>query len=1251
MYDMKKILFFLFLVISFFGTSQNGKIYNFIENKGQWNSSVLFKSDIEGGYLYFQKNELTYDFYAQSQLESYFHAHHDKEPRKDLDRLNCHSYRVEFVGGNTTEIKSTNKQSTYYNYFVGSDKSKWASQVKSYQILQYESLYQNIDLMFYTSNETLKYDFIVKPGANISEIKLKYKGVNSIELSRARLVIATSVNKIIEEKPFAYQLKDGIRKEVECKYKLENGMVGFEFPKGYDKNLPLVIDPTLIFSTFSGSTANNFGYTATFDSDGFLYSGSTAFGATYPTTVGAYSVSFNGGIVDVAITKYDTTGTSMIYSTFVGGSSDELPHSMITNSNNELFVYGTTSSLNFPYSSGCYDSTFNGGTALNLTSGLGVNFINGSDIFVIRLSEPGDSLMAGTLVGGSGNDGLNSSTSNDLKYNYADEVRGEIEIDKNNNIYVVSCTRSLNFPVSPLAFQPTHGGSDLDGIVFKMDNKLTRLIWSSYLGGSGDDAVYSLALDKNDNAYVAGGTNSNDFVRSTNAIDTAYTGVRCDGFITKINTTGSSVLNSTYFGSDVYDQIYFIELDREDSVYVFGQTDKMDSSFIKNAAYFTFNSGQFVTKISPNLDTIEWSTVFGSGGGGPNISPTAFLVDVCKKIYLSGWGGSTNLFGTTNNAITTVGMDTTAGAFQTTTDGSDFYLMVLESDASNIVYGSYFGGALSAEHVDGGTSRFDRNGRMYQSVCAGCGFNSDFPIKPSPGAVSATNGSSCNNGVFKFDFNLPITLADFNVNPVSCINDTTFLFNRSLRGTSFFWDFGDGTSSVLRNPVKLYSSPGTYIITLAVSDTTACNFSDTIRKQVTILSDSSWTLPNDTICDSSFTQIGFLPSSNPAVTYSWSPSTGLSDTAISNPIASPANTTSYTLLVSNGICTDTLQLTVVVTKLRLSVPNDTTLCVPGSPISILANTFGTTNVYQWSSNPLFTDQLNVSLSSPVLSVSPAVPSTYYIRVGSNGCFLEDSVSVSLFEGQIQLDTFMEICFGDSGQILATVLSSDSLTYNWSPAMDILSGNGTPLIWVNPNATTVFTLTATNSAGCVITKSIRVRVSPLPLLPFGVTANPDTIYAGQTVQLDVVPKGYNYRWFPASKLSDPTISNPTSNPNSTTTFGVVVTDSFCSRSAEITIVVLDVVCGPPDLFVPNAFTPNSDGENDILLVRGNNITDMTLRIYHRWGEKVFETKSQSKGWDGTYKGKDCDPAVFVYYLDVTCLGGETYQEKGNITLIR
>lgn len=1248
---MKRLLETLLLLTPLFAFNQKVNSFEFIENKGQWHENVLYKTSLNGGYLYLENNKLTYDFYDEEGLETYFHAHNSHEPRRELDRLNCHSYQVEFVGSKVNSIQGAKKNKTYYNYFLGSDRTKWASRVNSYKSTNYSELYPKIDLVFYTSDESLKYDFIVKAQGDPSQIGLSYQGINSIKLSKGRLIIKTSVNEVIEEKPYAYQIINGKTQEVECDYTLVGNVVGFEFPKGYNQNVELIIDPTLIFSTFSGSTANNFGYTATFDSDGFLYSGSTAFGATYPTTTGAYDISFNGGIVDVAISKYDTTGTTMIYSTFVGGASDELPHSMITNSNDELFVYGTTSSLNFPFSKGCYDSTFNGGTALNLTSGLGVNFINGSDIFVIRISQPGDSLMSGTLVGGSGNDGLNSSTSNNLRYNYADEVRGEIEIDKNNNIYVVSCTRSLNFPFTAGAFQTMHGGSDLDGVIFKMDNKLTTLIWSSYLGGNGDDAAYSIALDRNDNAYVAGGTNSTDFIKSSTAIDTNFTGVRADGFITKINTTGSTVLSSTYYGTDAYDQIYFIELDRKDSVYVFGQTDKMDSSFIKNAAYFTFNSGQFITKMSPNLDTIEWSTVFGSGGGGPNISPTAFLVDVCNKIYLSGWGGTTNQFGTTNNAISTTGMDTTAGAFQTSTDGSDFYLMVLESDASNIVYGSYFGGNVSAEHVDGGTSRFDRNGRMYQSVCAGCGGNSDFPIKPSPGAVSATNGSSCNNGVFKFDFNLPITLADFDVTPVSCLGDTTFIINKSLRGTSFQWNFGDGNTSTLRNPFHVYTNAGSYIITLIVADTTACNFSDTLRKQVTILSDSSWVLTNDTICDSSFKQVGFLPSSNPSITYSWSPSIGLSDTTISNPIASPLNTTTYTLLISNGVCTDTVQLTVVVTKLKLYVPNDTTLCVPGSPITLFANSSGTTNHFQWSSNPSYTDTLNSSISNPNLTVSPFVPTTYYIRIGKNGCFKEDTVRVSLFSGQIRLNAPEGICLGDTVSLSVINLGTDSLTYDWSPDIDIISGDFTSSILISPNATTRYSVTAVSSIGCSLTLSKRIYVSPLPTLSISATASKDTIFAGETVQLSSLPNGFSYLWSPASSLNNPTLQNPTATPSATTTYTVRVSDTGCVRTAEVTVTVIDVICGPPDLYVPNAFTPNGDGDNDILLVRGNNITDMTLRIYHRWGEKVFESTNQTEGWDGTYKGKECDPAVFVYYLDVTCIGGETYQEKGNITLIR
>jgi gliding motility-associated-like protein len=1031
---------------------------------------------------------------------------------------------------------------------------------------------------------------------------------------------------------------------------LNGNIVSFNFPNGYDKNKELIIDPTLMFSTYSGSFSNNFGYTATFDRDGFLYSGSTAFGTQYPTTVGAYDVSFNGGIVDIAISKYDTTGTFMVYSTYVGGNSDELPHSMIVNSNDEIFVYGTTSSTNWPYTTGCYDSTFAGGTATDLQNGLGVNFINGSDIVVFRLSALGDALLASTLIGGTANDGLNYTPTIDVRYNYADEVRGEIEIDKQDNIYVVSCTRSGDFPVTPGSFQQVYGGGELDGCVFKMDNKLTTLIWSSYLGGSANDAVYSLALDKADNPYVTGGTVSTNFPSTTGVLYPTNQGGRSDGFITQFDKNGSSILRSTFFGSDSYDQAYFIETDREDSVYIFGQTEKTGPYFIINAAYSTLNSGQFVTKITPELDSIVWSTVFGSGGGAPNISPTAFLVDVCNKIYLSGWGGSTNGFATVNNAITTNGMDITAGAYQSTTDGSDFYLMVLEADASNIFYGSYFGGAVSTEHVDGGTSRFDRNGRMYQSVCAGCGGNSDFPIEPNPGAVSAVNNNSCNNGVFKFDFNLPITLSDFDATPIVCLPDTTYFINRSLRGTAFTWNFGDGNISNLINPKHVYASPGTYTVTLVVSDTSTCNLADSIQKQVTILADSNWSLGTDSICQGSFAQIGILPLPVSGITYNWQPSTGLSDTTIANPIASPSVTTNYVLLISNGTCTDTVYQTVNVTTVDLIKPNDTVVCDGTTSIQLTASSNGTGAFIQWSSSASYSDTLN-TLGDSSLTIVPGVATTYYIKAVNNGCEITDTVFVDVFGSQIQLTAPVGICLDDTTTISVTNNSSDPLTYDWEPNSEIIMGDNSPIITVSPNATTWFYVTASNVAGCTITDSIRLYVSPLPVLGVTATTDLDTIVEGSSVNIHASPTGYSYAWSPVGTLDNPFAQHPTASPTVTTTYGLTVSDTGCVLTDSVKIYVRDVICGKPDIYVPNAFTPDVDGNNDKVFVRGNNLSEMKLSIFHRWGEKVFETTNQTKGWDGTFKGRECDPAVFVYYLEVTCIGNDTYFEKGNITLIR
>ena len=1245
--------------------------YKFIENKGQWEPSVNFRADIRCGFLYLENDGLLFNLYDAKEFNKYVKGHFDKEQHHDLEGLQCHAYTVKFLNMNEDYSIFTELQTPeYYNYNIGRNKNRWASKAHGFHRTRYENLYKNIDLQFYSKVFNLKYDFIVKPGGNPSEIKLEYDGADELFIKDQRLYIKTSVNTVIEDAPYAYQIINDLKVDVPCRYSLHNNTLHFVFPKGYNEAHELIIDPTLMFSTYSGSFANNFGYTATFDSKGFLYSGSSAFGIGYPTNVGAYQENFKSGIVDYAISKYDTSGTFMVWSTYMGGSDDELPHSLIVNASDEIFIMGSTSSFDYPVTTSAYDTSYNGGVSFNpavgtdYLQGLGVQYNNGSDIFISRLSSDGANLMASTLIGGTENDGLNWTNPicglNVLRYNYADEVRGEIDIDENDNIYVVSSTRSTDFPTTTGAFQENYGGGDLDGCVFKMDNNLTSLIWSSFYGGNKHDAAYSLSIDSNNDLYIAGGTSSDTLLTTTNVLDTNFQGGRADGFITHIASDGTTVLGATYYGSSEYDQIYFVELDRYNNVYIFGQTEAPDSTFIHNAGYSTANSGQMLSKKTPALDSLIYSTVFGTGIGGPNISPTAFLVDLCNKIYLSGWGGGTNQFATCNAAGLTTGMDVTLDAHQSTTDGSDFYVMVLEDDASSLVYGSFMGGGISQEHVDGGTSRFDRKGKVYQSVCAGCSYplpgNSDFPIEPPGTAVGPINNSNCNNAVFKMDFNLPIVVADFDTPPIGC-EPFTYTFNNtsvSQNFTSYYWDFGDSSaSSTTLNPTHTYTSSGTYTVTLIVSDTATCNFGDTISKLITILGDTTYSLSDIAICPGQTEQIGLLPNPDTSIVYEWIlGANSLTDSTVSNPFTSPISTTNYTLLIHSGVCTDTVNQTVLVNLPLLSVSNDTVLCNGSNSTTLFANSFGTSTTYIWSSNNHFSDTLNTNITSDSLNVSPTIPSTYYVQISNNGCTLGDSIFVNLASSQIELLPNLIICEGDTVTLDVTNLNpSDTLSYDWSNDLDIISGDSTDVIVVAPIMDTWFYIESENSAGCLLTDSVLITVSNLPSTSVFATADYDTIPTGVSVGLHATPGGYSYSWSPASSLNDANSQDPIATPSGTTTYYVTITDGPCSKQDSITIVVADIVCGQPDVYVPNAFTPDGNGNNDVVRVRGNNIKELIFRIYDRWGELVFETTNQAIGWDGSYKNRPGDPAVYVYYLDIICIDDEAYFEKGNITLIR
>ncbi|MDB4534461.1 PKD domain-containing protein, partial [Vicingaceae bacterium] len=1084
-----KFLFKHLIVLSLIVTklSYAGDGVKFIENKGQWNKNAFFKAEIKGGSIYLEKNKLTFDLFDAKTFNRYIKSHHQKSNNKSFDRLNWHAYNVEFVNGNLDPLmKGKYIASEYYNYFLGNDKSKWASKAKAYYQVNYENIYDGISLNIYSADD-LKYDLIVEPNANIKDIELKYNGIEEMSLKKGQIHIKTSVNKIIEEKPYAYQFIDGKKQKVECNYTLKNNIIGYEFPNGYDKSKKLIIDPTLMFSVYSGSISNNFGYTATSDSKGFLYSGSSAFGASYPTTTGAYSEVFSGGTVDIAISKFDTTGSFLIYSTYIGGASNELPHSLIVNSFDELFILGTTSSFNYPTTINAYDTTFNGGVPNDLSNGLGVNYINGSDIIVSHLSTEGDSLLASTYIGGSQNDGLNSTAAmnsplNVLKYNYADEVRGEIDIDKNNNVYIVSSTRSnTDFPIEGNSFQQSYGGGAIDACIIKLDNSLNNIIWSSYLGGEKHDAGYSLSIDSNDDIYLTGGTESLSFPITNNVLSSTFNGGRADGFITHISKDGQQIINSTYFGSSSYDQNYFVELDRLDNVYLFGQTEITDSTFIKNVIWSEPGSGQFISKITPELDSLVYSTVFGSGNG-INISPTAFLVDLCSKIYLTGWGGgpNTSSFITNNNAGNTVGMNITSDGQDTTTNGNDFYIMVLEDDASDIYYGSYFGGDSSSEHVDGGTSRFDRKGKVYQAMCAGCGGNSDMTIKPSTfdHELDTNNSGSCNLGVFKMDFGLPVVVADFVTPPIGCAPFTYTFNNTSLiqSNTNYFWDFGDGNTSTSSNPSHTYTQSGTYTITLVINDNATCNLADSIQKSIIILGDTSYNITDVSMCLGETEQIGILPTPSPSITYSWSPTSYLSDSTISNPFTTPDSTIIYTLLISNGVCTDTIIQNAYINNPILEITNDTTLCNNES-INITANSFGSSNYFVWSTNNQFTDTLNSDPTDSTIFVSPVNNSVYFVISTFNNCSTIDSVIVNYagYATNLLNDT---ICEGNSIPISITIQPSQTIIHSWTPLSSIISGANTDSPIVNPNITTTFIDSTENSFGCIVIDSLTIEVIPM-----------------------------------------------------------------------------------------------------------------------------------------------------------------------------
>ena len=270
----------------------------FIENKGQWGDWFSYKAETRGGDVCLEKDGFRFilaDRMNKLRLDSFHHCQSKVNPL-----LRFHVYKLAFEGSSTTSIKGLKPQKTYYNYYLGNDSSTWKTGIHPNYAVDYIDLYHSIDLHVSSEKGQVVYEFMVKPGADVADVKLKFDGQDDIRLRKGDLVINTSVGDVTEMKPYAYQYINDAKVTVACNYILKKNRLTFEFPDGYDHSQLLVIDPTIVFSTLTGSTADNWGYTATYDNSGNFYAGGLVnilqYGGHFPVSTGAFQTTWGGGI-------------------------------------------------------------------------------------------------------------------------------------------------------------------------------------------------------------------------------------------------------------------------------------------------------------------------------------------------------------------------------------------------------------------------------------------------------------------------------------------------------------------------------------------------------------------------------------------------------------------------------------------------------------------------------------------------------------------------------------------------------------------------------------------------------------------------------------------------------------------------------------------------------------------------------------------------------------------------------------------
>jgi len=712
--------------------AQDRKIgLSFEPNVGQTNAKVKFLSRGSGYTLFLTSEE------AVLSLQKNPAAHAVPAdpatallPVTDPKPLATHVLRMRLLDSNReAALHGLYELPARTNYFRGNNPRNWQTNITNFAKVESDEVFPGIDLIYYGNQGQLEYDFVLKSGADPRSIALQFSGAQSVHVDPASgdLVMRVGSDDLRFHKPVAYQFEENAssndssatpqRTLVAANYRVDAGnRVSFHLAP-YDHSRALVIDPTLSYATYLGGSSNDYATSIAIDSSGSPYISGYTTSANFPVSSGALQSTCVAACAtpDAFITKLDPTGSSIVYSTFLGGSRTDYANGIAIDPSGNAFLVGQTLSPDFPVTAGAFQTAC-GGTDCS-----------GGDTFVAELDSTGSSLIYSTFLGGSGPDQGNA-----------------IALDASNNAFITGWTQSTNFPVTAGVFQGTCTCTTRpDAIVTEVNPTGTGLVYSSYLGGSASpDVGYAIVVDPSDNAYVAGYTQSVDFPLTTGVFQTTL-GSSTAGFVTKVNPTGSALVYSTYLGGSnnllttCEACITSIAIDGEGNAYVAGLTAEDNFPTTPGAFQRTFMSttkghDAFITELNTDATALVFSTYLGGEGDD---GATGIAVDGSGNVWLKGNTKST-------------AFPVTLGAFQTKSGGDfDHYVAEFNPGGTTLLYSSYIGG--SSVEFGGATKMLAIDSQNPPNIYL-TGYTTSTNYPTTPGAFKTTSSGANDTVVAKF---------------------------------------------------------------------------------------------------------------------------------------------------------------------------------------------------------------------------------------------------------------------------------------------------------------------------------------------------------------------------------------------------------------------------------------------------------------------------------------------------------------------